>query len=104
MNLLLRYRFLVIALAVLLPRAAWFAVLGGDLARPVRDQGFYLEMAGRVAAGEGLSYSREMGLLRTTMTREEEFRSTWSRDPGYLFGVIPVETRRLILPLAENFR
>jgi len=92
MKLLLKYKYSIIVLAVLVPRIAWFLLLGGDLPEPARDQGIYILLAGRIAEGEGISYSREMGLLRNTMTREVAFRSNWSQDPEYMFGIIPVET------------
>ena len=92
MKLLLKYKYSVIVLAVLVPRIVWFILLGGNLPEPPRDQGIYISLAGRIAEGEGISYSREMGLLRSTMTREAAFRSTWSQDPEYMFGIIPVET------------
>lgn len=92
MRMLLKYRYSIIILAVLLPRIAWFLFLGGHLPDPPRDQGYYISMAGRISEGEGLSYSREMGWLRSTMTTETEFLRSWSSDPEYLFGIIPVET------------
>ncbi len=92
MKLLLKYRYSIIVLAVLVPRIVWFLLLGGNLPEPPRDQGIYISIAGRMNEGEGISYSREMGLLRSTMTREAVFRSSWSQDPEYLFGIIPVET------------
>jgi len=92
MKLLLKHRYTVILLSVLLPRMIWFLLLGGSLPEPPRDQGFYLSMTGRVASGEGISYSREMGWLRSTMTERPEFQSSWSHDPAYMFGIIPVET------------
>jgi 4-amino-4-deoxy-L-arabinose transferase-like glycosyltransferase len=92
MKLLLKYRYIAVVLAVLLPRIAWFVLLGGDLPKPPRDQSVYISMAGRVATGEGISYSSEMGLLRCTMAREVESLSNWTRDTEYIFGIIPVET------------
>lgn len=92
MNFLLAHRYMVLVLAVLLPRMAWFFLLDGSLPAPTRDQGLYVSAAGRILEGEGLSYSREIGFLRNRMAREEEFRTTWAREPGYMFGMIPVET------------
>ena len=92
MKLFLKYKYSIIVCAVLLPRIAWFFLLGGNLPEPPRDQGFYISIAGRIVEGEGISYSREMGFLRSTMTREALFLTTWSQDPEYMFGIIPVET------------
>ncbi len=92
MKLLLKYRYSIIVLAVLLPRIAWFLLLGGDLPLPQRDQGLYISMTGRIAEGEGLSYSREMGWLRSNMTTESVFLNNFCMDPEYLFGIVPVET------------
>jgi len=92
MKLILKYKYSIIVLAVLVPRIVWFILLGGDLPEPPRDQGFYISIAGRIAEGDGISYSSEMGLLRSTMTREAAFLNTWSQDPEYMFGIIPVET------------
>jgi len=92
MKLLLKYRYSIIVLMVLVPRIAWFILLGGELPEPPRDQDLYISMAGRITEGEGISYSREMGLLRNTMAREVETLSNWTQDPEYIFGIIPVET------------
>jgi 4-amino-4-deoxy-L-arabinose transferase-like glycosyltransferase len=92
MTLLLRYRYPVLVLAVLVPRILWFLILGGRLPQPVRDQTFYVSAAGSIASGEGLSYSREMGWLRYSMMEEEEFRESWGSSPDYVFGITPVET------------
>ncbi|MCD4775812.1 MAG: glycosyltransferase family 39 protein [Candidatus Aegiribacteria sp.] len=92
MKLPLKYRYIVIVIAVLLPRIAWFVLLGGDLPKPARDQVFYISMAGRVAEGEGISFSREMGLVKSVMGREMESFDNWTRDPKYIFGIVPVET------------
>ncbi len=92
MKLLLKYRYYIIVLTVLVPRIAWFLLLGGGLPEPPRDQNLYLPISGRILEGEGISYGREMGLLRNTMAREAESLSNWTRDPEYIFGIIPVET------------
>ncbi|GEM_PF-521142 len=87
------YRHLVLVLAVLLPRMAWFAFIGGRLPAPCRDQSLYVDMAGRILEGEGLSFSREQGYLRYVKNPGDEvFGESWFTDPGYVFGVVPVET------------
>lgn len=92
MKLILKYRYSIIVLTVLLPRIAWFFFLGGDLPKPPRDQSLYIAMAGRIIEGDGLSYSRDMVLLRNTIARNTEALAYWTLDPEYIFGVIPVET------------
>ncbi|MCD4701206.1 MAG: glycosyltransferase family 39 protein [Candidatus Aegiribacteria sp.] len=92
MKLLLKYRYSIIVLTVLVPRIVWFVLLGGELPEPARDQGLYLSMTGRILEGEGISFSREMGWLKSTMITEAAFCRSWGRDPEYLFGIIPVET------------
>lgn len=92
MKLLLKYRYSIIVLTVLLPRIVWFVLLGGELPEPARDQGLYLSMTGRILEGEGISFSREMGWLKSTMITEAAFCRSWGLDPEYLFGIIPVET------------
>jgi len=92
MKLLLKYKYIIIVLAVMLPRIAWFIFLEGNLPRPARDQNLYIPIAGRITEGAGISYSSEMGLLRSTMAQEAEALGDWTSDPGYIFGVIPVET------------
>ncbi|OPL19537.1 MAG: hypothetical protein AVO35_10260 [Candidatus Aegiribacteria sp. MLS_C] len=92
MNLFSRHRYAVLVLAVILPRMAWFSFLGGRLPEPTRDQGIYIEAAGGILEGRGLSYSREQGLLRHMMAGENPLRDSWSSDPDYMFGMVPVET------------
>ncbi|MBN2586181.1 MAG: glycosyltransferase family 39 protein [Candidatus Fermentibacteraceae bacterium] len=92
MSFILRHRYAALIVAVLIPRLAWFALLGGTLPEPVRDQVVYISAAGRIITGEGLSFSREDGWLRHRMVTQESFRDTWAMDPDYIFGIIPVET------------
>ncbi len=92
MKLLLRYRYSIIVLAVLLPRMAWFFFLGGELPTPPRDQGMYLAVAGSIMEGEGLSYGREIVALKNTIAGDMEALDDWTLDHEYIFGVIPVET------------
>ena len=92
MRTILRHRHLLLVLVVLAPRMIWFLLLGGSLPTPVRDQAIYISAAGRMLQGEGLSFSREIGWLRSRMATEEVFSSSWTRDPGYVFGMVPTET------------
>ena len=92
LNRLLKHKSILIVLAVLLPRIAWFIYLGGYFPEPPRDQGIYLRLAGRIASGDGLSYSEELGWLKNVRTGEASLESAWSGDPEYVFGLVPVET------------
>ncbi len=92
MKLFLKYRYAAIVLAVLLPRLLWFVFLGGNIPEPARDQGLYLSLAGRVAEGEGISFSSETGFLRSRIPAAPEFNGNWKQDPDYVFGMVPVET------------
>ncbi len=87
-----RYRVPLLAAAVLLPRLLWFAWLGGGLPRPHRDQGIYLRMAGRIAEGHGLSFSAEAAWVKHVTSGDSPLAEAWSGDPGYMFGIAPVET------------
>ncbi|MBN1433979.1 glycosyltransferase family 39 protein, partial [Candidatus Fermentibacterales bacterium] len=83
---------LLILAAVILPRLAWFCLLGGHLPLPVRDQALYLHLADRITSGHGLSYGADLALLKSRMGGETLLGSYWHGDPGYLFGLAPVET------------
>ena len=87
----------MIVLAVLLPRIAWFIYLGGYFPEPPRDQGIYLRMAGRITSGDGFSFSEDLGWLKNLRTGETSLGTTWSGDPEYIFGMVPVETPTAIL-------
>ncbi len=92
LNCLLKHKSIVVVLAVLLPRIAWFIYLGGYFPEPERDQGIYLRLAGRIASGEGMSFSEDLGWLKNFRTGETSLETAWSGDPGYVFGMVPVET------------
>lgn len=92
LNFLLKYRTTIIVLAVLLPRMVWFMALGGSIPRPLRDQGIYIRMAGRVASGEGLSFSSDICWLKNNSRGESPLQDALSSAPGYMFGIVPVET------------
>lgn len=92
LNCLLKHKNIVIVLAVLLPRIAWFIYLGGYFPEPSRDQGIYLRLAGRIASGDGMSFSEDMGWLRNFRAGETSLETAWSGDPDYVFGMVPVET------------
>jgi len=92
-NKIVRRKYLIIILcAVILPRIIWFSVLGGSLPRPLRDQGIYLRMAGQVAEGRGLSFTRDMAWIKYRTSGDDELAEAWSGDPEYMFGIVPVET------------
>jgi len=84
-----RNRVALIAAFVLLPRLAWFAMLGGSLPSPDRDQRFYLRLADSFAAGNGLSFSEETAWYKSVFREDSFVAENWSGESGYLFGVIP---------------
>ncbi len=81
----------LIALSVLVPRLLWFAHLEGRLPVPVQDQGFYVRAAVSVADGDGLSFSRDMAAAKQGRAREGALYEGWVENPGYAFGLAPVE-------------
>jgi hypothetical protein len=81
----------LIALAVLVPRLLWFSHLEGRLPMPVQDQGFYVRAAISVADGRGLSFSRDMAAAKQGRAREGALYEGWVENPGYAFGLAPVE-------------
>lgn len=85
----LRNRTAVLIAAVLLPRLAWFAILGGALPTPDRDQRFYLRLADSFAAGEGLSFSEETARYKSLFREDTFVAENWSGESGYLFGTVP---------------
>jgi len=92
LNFLLKYRTIVIILAVLLPRIVWFITLDGYLPRPTRDQGIYVRMAGRIASGEGFSYSSDICWWKNNFEGEATLQDALCSTPGYMFGIVPEET------------
>ncbi len=88
---------LVIVLAVLVPRSAWFAGLGGDLPLPVQDQGLYVRVASAVAQGRGLSFSRDMAAAKLGRAEEGPLAEGWVANPDYAFGLAPVDTPSAVM-------
>lgn len=87
-----RKYLIVILMAVILPRVLWFFILGGSLPHPLRDQGIYLRMAGQVAEGRGISFSRDTAWIKHHTSGDDELAEAWSGNPDYMFGIAPVET------------
>ncbi|NOQ23455.1 MAG: hypothetical protein GQ565_12520 [Candidatus Aegiribacteria sp.] len=75
-----------------MPRIAWFITLDGSIPRPLRDQGIYIRMAGRVASGQGLSYCSDICWLKNNSEEESTLQHALSSAPGYIFGIVPEET------------
>ncbi len=75
----------------MLPRMAWFAVQGGDLPHPIRDQGIYTRAAEGIASGNGLSFSRRVGWWKHVLSDGSVVADAWASDPEYVFGLFPVE-------------
>ncbi|MCD4848321.1 MAG: glycosyltransferase family 39 protein [Candidatus Aegiribacteria sp.] len=88
----MKHKNIVIVMAVLLPRIAWFIYLGGYFPEPERDQGIYLRLAGRIASSEGMSFSEDLGWLKNLRAGETSLEAAWNADPDYVFGMVPVET------------
>jgi hypothetical protein len=84
-----RNRVALIAAAVLLPRLAWFVLLGGSLPAPDRDQRFYLRLADSFSAGDGLSFSEETAWYKSLFREDTFVAENWSGESGYLFGIVP---------------
>lgn len=88
---------LVLVLGVLLPRLAWFAWLGGELPLPVQDQGLYVRAASAVAAGRGLSFSRDMAAAKSGRAEGGPLAEGWVANPDYAFGLAPVDTPSAVM-------
>lgn len=82
---------LVLLLAVFLPRLLWFAWLGGELPLPAQDQGLYVRVASAVAAGRGLSFSRDMAVAKSGRAEGGPLAEGWVENPDYAFGLAPVD-------------
>lgn len=76
-----------VALAVTIPRLALFAVLGGYLPEPARDQEMYLRLAGSLLDGRGLSFSVDENLYKVSNNPSDGPMAAWTADPDYVFGV-----------------
>ncbi len=87
---------LIIFAAVILPRMLLFFYLGGELPAPPRDQPLYIRVAGRIAQGEGFSFSADEGMLRDLHMNDRE-SSPWISRSDYVFGLTPVETPTAVM-------
>ncbi|MFO7627316.1 MAG: glycosyltransferase family 39 protein [Candidatus Fermentibacteraceae bacterium] len=88
---------LVLLLAVLVPRLGWFAWLGGELPLPVQDQGLYVRAASAVAAGRGLSFSRDMAAAKSGRAEGGPLAEGWVGNPDYAFGLAPVDSPSAVM-------
>lgn len=77
-------------LVTVVARVGCFALLGGWLPEPARDQEVYLRLAGSILDGQGLSFNTETGLLKHLAGDDGSLSGQWSADPGYVFGLSPV--------------
>jgi len=75
----------------MLPRMAWFAVQGGGLPLPIRDQGIYTRAADGIASGSGLTFSRRVGWWKHALSDGSVVADAWASDPEYVFGLFPVD-------------
>ncbi len=87
---------LIIFAAVILPRMLLFFYLGGELPSPLRDQPLYIRMAGRIADGDGFSFSADLGLIRNLATSLND-HNPWTSSSDYVFGLAPVETPTAVM-------
>ncbi len=87
----------IILAAVVLPRLFWFFSLGGQLPEPTRDQALYIHTAGQIASGEGFSFSGELGMAKNLRNTEDNAQRVWTQDPGYMFGLAPVNTPTAVM-------
>jgi len=88
---------LVLLGAVLLPRLGWFFWLGGELPLPVQDQGLYVRAASAVAAGRGLSFSRDVAAAKSGRAEGGALAEGWVENPDYAFGLAPVDTPSAVM-------
>ncbi len=88
---------LILFAAVILPRMLLFFYLGGELPSPPRDQPLYIRIAGRLADGEGFSFSADPGLLKNLYTTLEDDGPLWTSRSDYVFGLAPVETPTAVM-------
>jgi 4-amino-4-deoxy-L-arabinose transferase-like glycosyltransferase len=79
----------LLALAVIVPRFALFGLLGGRLPMPPRDQELYVRLAGRLSAGQGLSFSPDEAAAKHGMAPSDAVGQSWSGTRGLVFGIAP---------------
>ena len=77
----------LLALAVIVPRLAFFALLGGRLPMPPRDQGFYIRLAGSIVEGEGLSFSPDETLMKYRSAPDNILSEYWGGTENLVFGI-----------------
>ena len=88
---------LILFAAVILPRMLLFLYLGGELPSPPRDQPLYIRMAGRIADGEGFSFSADQGLIKNLSVSLNDHNPLWTPSSDYVFGLAPVETPTAVM-------
>ena len=72
-------------------------ILGGELPSPSRDQPLYVHTAGRIASGEGFSFSEELGIIKNFGNTEDNILNVWTADPRLVFGLVPVEAPTAVM-------
>ncbi len=77
----------LLALAVIVPRLAFFCLLGGSLPMPPRDQELYIRLAGRIADGKGLSFSPDEGAAKHRLAPANAVGESWSGTEDMVFGI-----------------
>ena len=97
LNRLLPYSAPLLFAAVVLPRLLWFTYLHGELPQPGRDQALYIYTAGRIASGEGLSFSSVLATAKRYRNTADSYQQIWTENPEYAFGLAPVETPTAVM-------
>lgn len=94
---LLPRAILVIFAAIILPRMCLFFYLGGELPEPPRDQALYIRIAGRIAQGDGFSFSADQGMAKNLFVPVDNRESLWTDRSDYVLGLTPVETPTAVM-------
>jgi 4-amino-4-deoxy-L-arabinose transferase-like glycosyltransferase len=80
---------LVVIFAAAAPRLVAFFALGDRLLEPRQDQLLFAELAAGAASGRGLALDPARFAAKTAAWREPAL-APWVREPGWVFGLIPV--------------
>ncbi len=88
---------LVILLVVLIPRIIYLFFLGGTLPQPPRDQPLYIDMAGSIEEGRGMSFSSDMAYMKNLASALNTHYVSWLNSSDYVFGLAPVDTPTAVM-------
>jgi len=87
----------IILLVVLIPRILHFIFLGGALPQPPRDQPLYLDMAGSIEEGRGMSFSSDKAYVKNLLLTLNTHYASWPNSSDYVFGLTPVNTPTAVM-------